>query len=74
MAAMVAFWRSRVDCTSVSELLRITSTLSGLPVATRVWRRPSASMSVAVNTNTTRAMPPAVSRVVARRVRRLRQE
>lgn len=66
--------RSMPLCTSVSEPLRRTMALPGDPVATSVWRRPSASIKVAVKTKTTSAMPPAVSTVVSRRVRRLRQE
>ena len=66
--------RSMPLCTSVSEPLRSTMALPGEPVETSVWRRPSASISVAVKTKTTSAMPPAVSTVVSRRVLRLRQE
>jgi hypothetical protein len=51
---------------------RSTITLSGWPVATRVLRMPSLIISTVANTNTTSAMPPAVSSVVTRRTHRLR--
>ena len=59
-------------CTSVCAPLRISTTLFGWPVATSVARRPASSISTAANTNTTSAMPPAVSTVVRRRTHRLR--
>ncbi len=59
-------------CTSVAAPLRIASTLSAEPVATSVCRSPASSISTAANTNTTSAMPPAVSTVVSRRTQRLR--
>ena len=69
---MEAFIRSTPLCTSEEEPLRRTTTLSGEPVSTRVFFRPSAIMRMAVKTKTTRAMPEAARIVVRRRVQRLR--
>ena len=54
-------------CTSDAEALRITITLSGCPVATSVARMPSVIISTLAKTNTTSAMPLAVSSVVTLR-------
>jgi hypothetical protein len=51
---------------------RMTRTLSGWPVATRVSSSPAASMSTVAKTYTTSAIPPAVRRVVSLRAVRLR--
>jgi hypothetical protein len=70
---MTAAWvRSTPLWISVCAERRMVTTLSGEPVSTRVARRPSVSISTVANTNTTSAMPPAVSVVVMRRVARLR--
>ena len=69
---MAACSLSRRLWTSDSAEARKTTALSEEPVATRVWRRPSASIRTAAKTKTTRAMPPAVRAVVRRRVTRLR--
>ena len=58
--------------TSVSEPLRIATTLSYSPVVTSVCFSPASSISTVAKTNTTSASPPAVSTVVSRRVQRLR--
>ena len=50
----------------------MTRMLSGCPVATSVCLSPASSISTAANTNTTSAMPPAVSAVVSLRGQRLR--
>ncbi len=50
----------------------ITTTLSNDPVDTSVVFNPASSISTAAKTNTTRAMPPAVSAVVSLRTQRLR--
>jgi len=72
-ASISAAW-SRVTplCTSVTAPLRITTTLSAAPVPPSEARRPASSISTAANTNTTSAMPPAVSTVVSLRTHRLR--
>ncbi len=64
--------RSMPLCTSVCEPLRITTTLSGWPVAISVSRNPAASISTVANTYTTSAIPPAVRIVVSLRAIRLR--
>jgi len=61
-----------LELISVTAALRITTTLSSWPVATMVSLMPSLIISTVANTNTTRAMPPAVSTVVTRRTHRLR--
>ena len=48
--------------TSDSDPARSTTTLSKDPVATRVRRKPSESISTAAKTNTTNAMPAAVKK------------
>jgi len=48
-------------------------TLSIWPVATNVSLMPSLIIKTVANTNTTRAMPPAVKKVVTRRTHRLRR-
>src|SRR5258706_8914837 len=57
-------------CTSVPDERRVTTTLSGDPVSTSVFLRPSCSISTVANTNTTSAMPAAVSAVVSLRAMR----
>ena len=57
---------------SAFEPRRVTWMLSGWPVATSVARKPVSSICTAAKTNTTSAMPPAVSTVVSLRVQRLR--
>ena len=52
-------------CTSETAPLRTTAAFSGEPVSTSVFSNPSASMAMEANTNTTRAMPIAVSAVVS---------
>jgi hypothetical protein len=64
--------RDTALCTSVCAPLPMKSTLSAEPLATSVARNPAASISTAANTNTTSAMPPAVSTVVSRLTHRLR--
>ena len=73
VSTMAACSRSTPLCISVSDERRITTALSNTPVSTSVCRSPSASMVMAANTNTTKAMPAAVSRVVVRRASRLRR-
>ena len=72
-STMATCSRSSALWTSVSEERRSAIALSGEPVSTSVRSSPSASISTAANTNTTRAMPPAVSSVVPRRAARLRR-
>jgi hypothetical protein len=59
--------------TSLVEPLRSTTTLSYEPVATSVFCRPSANMSMAAKTKTTSAIPEAVRKVVSLLVQRLRK-
>src|SRR6476469_7285363 len=71
---MIFAWaRSIALWTSVCDERRVTTTLSYEPVSTSVLRRPSSSMSTVANTNTTSAIPLAVSKVVSLRVHRLRK-
>lgn len=74
LSTMAAGPRSMPLCTSVPEARRVTTTLSGLPVSTRVFFSPASSISTVAKTNTTRAMPPAVRAVVSLRAARLRRE
>ena len=72
-APIIPAWvRSMALWTSDSDPARSTTTLSKEPVATRVRRKPSESISTAAKTKTTNAMPAAVRNVVSRRARRLR--
>ena len=64
--------RSTPLCTSVSDPLRMTTAFESLPLDTIVAFNPASSISTALKTNTTSAMPPAVSTVVSRRTHRLR--
>jgi hypothetical protein len=50
----------------------MTTTLRSLPLETMVDFSPASSINTALNTNTTSAIPPAVSTVVRRRTHRLR--
>ena len=73
-STIAAASRATELCTSVCEDFRISTALSYDPVSTSVARSPAASICIAANTNTTIAMPAAVSTVVSRRVQRLRRE
>jgi hypothetical protein len=72
LSTIAAWPRSMPLLISAPAPLRSSSTLSGWPVATSVARMPSPIISTVANTNTTSAMPPAVSSVVTRRTQRLR--
>ena len=72
LSTIAAWSRLMTLCISVSADLRVTTTLSGDPVSTKVFLRPSSSINTVANTNTTNAMPPAVSSVVSLRVIKLR--
>ena len=64
--------RSMPLITSDVEPLRQTTTLSGEPVSTSVFWRPSAIIRTAAKTNTTSAIPETVRLVVNRRFQRFR--
>ena len=59
-------------CTSLCAPLRMNSALSVAPVPPSAFFSPASSISTALKTNTTSAMPPAVSTVVSLRTHRLR--